>query len=144
MTASREKNSPGRAATLPPKCYRVPKTMPLCRGGHAPSCCQVSRASELSKVCFVLVDRLCRWAPDFFQKKKKAPCLFFSRKTCCLVCIHPTCTAAKPHPDRQLLVSWTRSKLSRIIIIIIIIIINYIFNIWLPGPMGRVPFVTYF
>ena len=52
----------------------------------------------------------------FFSRKKKAPCLFFSRKTCCplsVVCIQPTCTAAKPHPDRQLLVPWTRSKLSR-------------------------------
>ena len=80
LDKSREKNSSWRAAPLPPKCHRVPKTMPLCRGGHAPSCCQVSRASELGKVCIVLVDRLCRWAPDFFQKKRRRLVCFFQEK----------------------------------------------------------------
>ena len=51
---------------------RVPKTMPLCRGGYAPSCCQVSRASELANLPFVLLDRSLPMALDFFQKNEGA------------------------------------------------------------------------
>ena len=119
LMASSKQNSPWRAATLSSKRRRVPKTMPLCRGSYVPSCCQVWRASELGKVCFDFADFFSPWPPIFFKKKPKALVLQQRAGTYCLVlgCVLYRPADVSRYCYGQLLVPWTRSKLSSIIII---------------------------